>query len=291
MENQLTIIIGLILHGLVYGMLIFLVASGLTLVFGMMDILNFAHASVYMIGAFLCYQLIQWTSNYWIALVVAPFLCGLIGIFIERIFIQKVHAAGHVNELLLTFGIAMVITEVVKWIYGTAPLPVSVPAVLKGSISTWSNVTFPIYRVFILVLSGTVLAFMVLILKKTKLGTSIRACVQDSEMANALGTNVSLVFMTVMGIGSWLAGVAGVIVGPYLSVNPGMYAEMVLDCFVVVAVGGLGSLGGALIASLIVGQIQSFGIIYLPKISIILIYLLMALVFVFKPTGLFGEKE
>jgi len=291
METQLTIIFGLILHGLIYGMLIFLVASGFTLAFGMMDILNFAHASVYMIGAFLCYQIIQWTSNYWIALLVAPVLCGLIGIFMERIFIRKVHAAGHVNELLLTFGIAMVITEVVKWVYGTAPLPISVPPILRGSIPIFRDVTFPVYRAFILVLSCTVLFLMVLILKKTKLGISIRACVQDNEMANALGTNVSLVFMTVMGLGSWLAGVAGVIVGPYLTVNPDMYAQMILDCFVVVAVGGLGSLGGALVASLLVGQIQSFGIIFLPRISLILIYLLMALVFVFKPTGLFGEKE
>jgi branched-chain amino acid transport system permease protein len=291
MENQLSMIPVLFLHGLVYGMLIFLVASGLTLVLGMMDILNFAHASIYMIGAFICYQVIQWTNNFWLALFIAPVLCGFLGILIERGLIRKIHASGHVNELLLTFGLAMVITEVIKLIYGTTPLPVPSPGQLAGSMQLWSDIKYPIYRLFILFLSGMVLAFMFFILKKTRLGISIRACVQDGDMANALGTNVSFVFMTVMGIGAWLAGIAGVIVAPYLSVYSGMFSEMILDCFAVIAVGGLGSLGGAFIASLLVGQIQSFGVIFLPRVSIILIYLLMVLVFVAKPSGLFGKKE
>ena len=291
MEDTLNMIPILVLHGLVYGMLIFLVASGFTLVLGMMDILNFAHASIYMIGAFLCYQIMQWTGNYWLALVVAPVCCGFLGIAMERVFIRKIHASGHVNELLLTFGLAMVIVEVIKLIYGTIPYPVSVPRLLDGSITLLPGTKYPIYRLFILAFSAIVLAGLALILKKTRLGISIRACVQDGVMANALGSNVSLVFMTVMGIGSWLAGLAGVIVGPYLSVYANMWNDMIMDCFVVVAVGGMGSLGGSLIAALLVGQIQSFGIVYVPRISIILIYLLMALVFVIKPSGLMGAKE
>jgi len=292
MESQLSMMIPvLFLHGLVYGMLIFLVASGLTLVMSMMDILNFAHASIYMIGAFICYQIIQWTNSFWLALVVAPLVCALLGILMERGLIRKVHASGHVNELLLTFGLAMVIMEVMKWIYGTNPLPVPVPAQLKQSIQLWSDVKYPSYRLFILVLSAVVLAFMFYLLKRTRLGISIRACVQDGEMAHALGTNVSIVFATVMGIGTWLAGIAGVIVAPYLSVYPGMFSDMILDCFAVIAVGGLGSLGGVLVASLIVGQVQSFGVIFLPSVSIILIYLVMVLVFIVKPSGLFGKKE
>lgn len=291
MENQLNMIPIFFLHGLVYGMLIFLVASGLTLVLGMMDILNFAHASIYMIGAFLCYQLVQWTHNFWLALVIAPLACALLGILIERGLIRRIHASGHVDELLLTFGLAMVITEVIKWIYGTTPLPVSVPARLAGSLPIWFDVKYPVYRLFILVLSGLVLGFMFFLLKKTRLGISIRACVQDGEMADALGTNVSLVFMTVMGIGAWLAGLAGVIIAPYLSVYSDMFADMIMDCFAVIAVGGLGSLGGAFLAALLVGQIQSFGVIFLPRVSLILIYLLMVLVFTIKPSGLFGKKE
>ena len=292
MESQLsTIIPVLFLHGLVYGMLIFLVASGLTLVMSMMDILNFAHASIYMIGAFICYQIIQWTNSFWLALVVAPLVCALLGVLIERGLIRKVHASGHVDELLLTFGLAMVIMEVMKWIYGTNPLPVPVPGLLTRSVQLWSDIQYPSYRLFILVLSLAVLAFLFYLLKKTRLGISIRACVQDGDMASALGTNVSIVFVSVMGIGTWLAGIAGVIVAPYLSVYPGMFSDMILDCFAVIAVGGLGSLGGVLVASLIVGQVQSFGVIFLPTLSIILIYLVMVVIFTLKPSGLFGKKE
>lgn len=291
MENQLNMIPVLFLHGLVYGMLIFLVASGLTLVLGLMNILNFAHASIYMIGAFLCYQMMQWTNNFWLALIVAPVACAFLGIVVERGLIRKAHASGHVDELLITFGLAMVIAEVIKWIYGTTPLPVTAPAQLEGLVHVWSDVNYPIYRLFILALSAIVLGFMFCLLKKTRLGISIRACVQDGEMASALGTNVPLVFMSVMGIGAWLAGIAGVVIAPYLSVYPDMFADMIMDCFAVIAVGGLGSLGGAFIASFLVGQIQSFGVILLPRVSIVLVYLLMVLVFTVKPSGLFGKRE
>jgi len=281
----------LLLHGFVYGMLVFLVASGLTLVLGMMDIINFAHASIYMIGAFLCYQVTQWTSNFWLALLVAPLVCAFLGILLERGLLRKIHGSGQLNELLVTFGIAMVITEVVSWIYGSSPLPVAAPVQLAGSCQLWSGTKYPLYRLFILVLSGVVLAFMFYLLRKTRLGISIRACVEDGTMANALGTNVSFVLMAVMGIGAWLAGIAGVIVAPYLSVYSGMYNDMIMDCFAVIAVGGLGSLGGALIAALLVGQIQSFGVAFMPSISIAIIYLFMVIVFTAKPTGLFGKTE
>jgi branched-chain amino acid transport system permease protein len=291
MDSQLGMIPILFLHGLVYGMLIFLVASGLTLVLGMMDIINFAHASVYMIGAFLCYQVTQWTNNFWLALLVAPLVCAFLGILLERCLLRKIHGSGQLNELLVTFGLAMIITEIVSWVYGSSPLPVAAPVQLAGALQLWSGTKYPLYRLFILVLSGVVLAFMFYLLKKTRLGISIRACVEDGVMANALGTNVSFVLMAVMGIGAWLAGIAGVIVAPYLSVYSGMYNDMIMDCFAVIAVGGLGSLGGSLIAALLIGQIQSFGVAFIPNISIALIYLFMVIVFTAKPTGLFGKKE
>jgi branched-chain amino acid transport system permease protein len=290
-ESQLSMIPILLLHGLVYGMLIFLVASGLTLVLGLMDILNFAHVSIYMVGAFICYQMMQWTNNFWLSLLVAPVACAFLGILIERFIIRRVHGSGHINELLATFGLAMIITEVVSWIYGSNPLPVSAPSQLLGSLHLWSDVQYPIYRLFILALSGVVLVAMFYVLKKTRLGISIRASVQDGVMASALGTNVATVSMVVMGIGAWLAGVAGVIIAPYLSVYPGMYNDMITDCFAVIAVGGLGSLGGAFIAALVVGQVQSFGVIFIPRVALILIYLLMVAVFTFKPNGFFGKKE
>ncbi len=291
MDSQLNMIPVLFLHGLVYGMLVFLVASGLTLVLGMMDIINFAHASIYMIGAFLCYQVVQWTNNFWLSLLTAPLACAFLGILLERGLLRKIHGSGQLNELLVTFGIAMMATEVVTWIYGSSPLPVAAPTQLAGALRLWSGTKYPLYRLFILVLSGVVLAFMFYLLKQTRLGISIRACVEDGVMANALGTNVSLVLMAVMGIGAWLAGIAGVIVAPYLSVYSGMYNDMIMDCFAVIAVGGLGSLGGSLVAALLIGQIQSFGVAFIPNISIVLIYLFMVIVFTAKPTGLFGKKE
>ncbi len=291
MDSQLTIIPILLLHGLVYGMLIFLVASGLTLVLGLMDILNFAHVSIYMIGAFICFQIIQWTNNFWLALILSPVACAFLGVLMDRFLIRKIHGSGHLNELLATFGLAMVITEVINWIYGSTPLSVQTPRQLSGSLQLWSDVQYPIYRLFILSLAGLVLAFLFYILKKTRLGISIRASVEDRDMASALGTNVATVSTVVMGIGAWLAGIAGVIIAPYLSVYPGMYADMITDCFAVIAVGGLGSLGGAFVAALLVGQIQSLGVIFIPRVSIVLIYLLMAAVFTFKPSGLFGKKE
>ncbi len=291
MEIILNMLPVLLLHGLVYGMLIFLVASGLTLIYGMLEVLNFAHASVYMIGGYICYQIIVWTQNFWIALLIAPIFCGALGILIERVFIRKVHKSGHVNELLLTFGLAMVIAEIIEWIYGSAPLPVPGPDSLQASWVLWSKTEYPIYRFFILALSAFVLASISYLFKKTRLGISVRACVQDGEMAGALGTNVAFLYMAVMGIGSWLAGIAGVVVAPYMSIYPNMYADMILDCFVVIALGGLGSLTGALVSSLIVGQIQAFGVILLPQFSLVLIYMLMVVVFVVKPTGMFGAKE
>lgn len=291
MEIILNMVPVLLLHGLVYGMLIFLVASGLTLIYGTLQVLNFAHASVYMIGGYFCYQIIVWTQSFWLALLLAPIFCGVVGIVIERVFIRKVHKSGHVNELLLTFGLAMVIAEIVEWIYGSAPLPVSSPDSLQASWVLWSETEYPIYRFFILALSTCVLASISYLFKKTRLGISVRACVQDGEMAGALGTNVAFLYMAVMGIGSWLAGVAGVVVAPYMSIYPNMYADMILDCFVVIALGGLGSLTGALISSLLVGQIQAFGVILLPQFTLALTYMLMVVVFVAKPTGMFGAKE
>jgi branched-chain amino acid transport system permease protein len=228
-------------------------------------------------------------QHFWFALIAAPVACAFLGILIERFIIRNTwfrtsqRTSGHLRA-------NMVITEVVSWIYGSNPLPVQAPSQLLGSLNFWSGVQYPLYRLFILVLSGMVLAFMFYILRKTRLGISIRASVQDRDMANALGTNVATVSMVVMGIGAWLAGIAGVIVAPYLSVYSGMYGDMIMDCFAVIAVGGLGSLGGAFIASLLVGQVQSFGVIFIPRVSLILIYLLMVVVFALSRMG-FWEEE
>jgi len=278
------------LHGLAYAGLLFLVSAGLTLVFGMMNVLNFAHAAMYMLGAYFSYTLLQATNQFWLSLMVCPILLFVVGALIERFLLRRVHAFGHVHELLLTFGLAYIITEVVKWVWGNFPLAVNIGGFLGDTVEI-VGITYPVYRIFIFVCAVFVGTVMALILYKTRLGIILRAAVNDSEMVNALGFNVPLVFMGVFAFGAALSGFAGVIAGPLLSTYPGMAHEILIDAFVVIVVGGFGSLGGAVIASLIIGELQSFGVLLFPKLSLALVYLLMAAVLIVKPSGLFGEKQ
>jgi branched-chain amino acid transport system permease protein len=278
------------LHGLAYAGLLFLVSAGLTLVFGMMNVLNFAHAAMYMLGAYFSFTLLHVTGQFWLCLLVCPVLLFIIGAIVERFLLRRVHVFGHLHELLLTFGLAYIITELVKWIWGNFPLAVNVGGFL-GETTHVFGILYPVYRIFIFgcaVLVGTAMA---LILYKTRLGIILRAAVNDSEMVNALGFNVPLVFTGVFAFGAALSGLAGVIAGPLLTTYPGMAHEILIDAFVVIVVGGFGSLGGAVVASLLIGELQSFGVLLFPKLSLALVYLLMAAVLIVKPSGLFGEKQ
>jgi branched-chain amino acid transport system permease protein len=278
------------LHGLAYAGLLFLVSAGLTLVFGMMNVLNFAHAAMYMLGAYFSYTLLQATDQFWLSLMVCPILLFVIGALIERFLLRRVHVYGHLHELLLTFGLAYIITELVKWAWGNFPLAVNIGGFLGDTVEI-VGITYPVYRIFIFVCAVFVGSLMALILYKTRLGIILRAAVNDSEMVNALGFNVPRVFMGVFAFGAALSGFAGVIAGPLLSTYPGMAHEILIDAFVVIVVGGFGSLGGAVVASLIIGELQSFGVLLFPKLSLALVYLLMAAVLIVKPSGLFGEKQ
>ncbi|MBU1274900.1 MAG: branched-chain amino acid ABC transporter permease [Proteobacteria bacterium] len=278
------------LHGLVYGMLLFLVASGLTLIFGMMGVLNFAHGALYMMGAYFSWSILQWTGHFWLSLLVAPLVVALAGVIIERFFLRKVHSYGHAHELLLTFGMAYIIEELVKIFWGNEPLLVVLPSLLAGSIPLLGT-QYPVYRLFILGVSLVVFILMFFVLYKTRAGIIVRAAVANKRMVGALGFNVPLVFLVLFGMGAWLAGLAGVIGGPYLITNPAMASTIIIDLFVVVVVGGLGSIQGALIASLLIGQLQSIGILILPQFAIFFEFLLMALVLIFRPHGLLGESK
>jgi branched-chain amino acid transport system permease protein len=278
------------IHGVVYGMLLFLVTAGLTLVFGMMGVLNLAHAGFYMLGAYFAYSVAAWTGNFWISLLVAPLGAAIGGVLVERFLLRKVHAYGHAYELLLTFGVFLVIGEVVKWFWGNSPVPVAVPLSLTGS-TTILGATYPYYRLFILLCGIIVLLVMAAIIMKTRIGIIVRAAVSDAEMVGALGTNVTLVFLGVFAIGSAFAGLAGAIAGPFLGTNPAMGFDILMDAFVVIVIGGFGSILGALVASLMIGVLQSFGILILPKFALVFQFVLMALVLIIRPTGLFGDKE
>jgi branched-chain amino acid transport system permease protein len=278
------------IHGLVYGMLLFLVASGLTLVFGMMGVLNLAHAGFYMLGAYLAYFVVVWSGNFWLSLLIAPICVGIAGAFVERFLLRKVHVYGHAFELLLTFGVFLVIGEVVKWFWGNSPIPVPVPPSLSGFVMIM-GAKYPHYRLFILGCGIVVLLFMAAFILKTRIGITIRAAVSDAEMVDALGVNVPWVFLGVFAVGAALAGIGGVIAGPFLSTYPGMGFDILLDTFVVIVVGGFGSLLGALVASIMIGELQSYGILILPKFALVFQFILMAVVLIARPTGLFGEKE
>ena len=278
------------IHGLAYGMVLFLVASGLTLIFGMMGILNIAHAAFFMLSAYFSYQVVVWTGSFWLALLLAPIAIGLLGALVERFLLRKIHALGHTAELILTVGIMFVIMGAVKIFWGTESLFVSVPKFLGGLISI-GGMDYPIYRLFIILLTILVLTFLGLILYKTRLGMVVRAAVSDPDMVNALGINVPLLFMFVFGVGSCLAGVAGVAIAPILSVFPGLADQMGMDSFIVVIVGGFGSLGGAFLVAIICGILSSYGVQFLSQLAPVLMFAFMAVVLAFKPMGFFGERE
>ena len=278
------------LHGLAYAGLLFLVSSGLTLVFGMMNVLNFAHASFYMLGAYLGYSIMKFSGSFWLALVISPLVVLTLGALVEKFLLRRVHANGHIHELLLTFGLAYIIQEAVKFIWGTMPQAMTVTGFLAGSV-TLMGTTYPVYRLVIFVMSLAVGILMALVLYKTRIGIIVRAAVDDSDMVGALGINVPFYFMGVYAMGAALSAFAGVVAGPLLSVFPGMAESILIDAFVVIVVGGMGSLAGAVLASLIIGELQSFGVIWFPDFSMVLIYLLMAAVLVVKPGGLLGEKK
>jgi branched-chain amino acid transport system permease protein len=277
------------LHGVVSGMLLFLVASGLTLVFGMMGILNIAHAGFYMLGAYLAYTTVHLTGHFWLSLLIAPLLVGALGDLIERFLLRRIHAFGHAYELLLTFGLFFMIGEAVRWIWGSNPLQVPVPAGLSGSIPFLGS-QYPVYRLFILTVSALICLGMALALLRTRIGIVIRSAVSDGEMVAALGVNTPLVSLGVFTVGSALAAVAGVIAAPFLQADPSMGAVILTDLFVIIVIGGFGSLLGALLASLMIGELQSFGILWFPEFALVFQFLLMAGVLIVRPQGLFGEK-
>jgi branched-chain amino acid transport system permease protein len=222
-------------------------------------------------------------------LLLAPVLVALAGSLAERFLLRPVHAAGHLFELLLTIGLSLVMLEIVKWSWGTEPLPVALPESLSGTVQIFGS-TYPVYRLFIFGFGSIVVIVLAGVLFKTNLGMIVRAAIDDPEMVSSLGTNTPLVFNLVFSLGAGLAGMAGVIAGPILGIYPGMAQVMGLDVFVVVVVGGLGSLFGAILASFMIGELQSFGVLLFPRFSLILIFLLMAVVLSIKPQGMFGEK-
>ena len=307
-----------LLNSLSYGLLLFMLTSGLTLIFSMMGVLNFAHASFYMLGAYFAYQT-GLHIGFWPALFVAPVIVGILGATTERFGLRTVHKFGHVAELLFTFGLAYVIEEVVHLIWGRAPVDYRVPAELDFTLFTLYTTQYPAYRGFMMLVSVGMLLVLYLVLTRTRIGLVIQASLSHPEMVESLGHNVPRVFMLVFAGGTALAGLAGVIGGNAFITEPGMATAVGSIVFVVVVFGGMGSLGGAFLASLIIGALQTFSVALdysmldvLAKIGIhieptslwhgfwsitisqtapVLPYLLMVLMLIVRPRGLMGTRE
>jgi len=285
--SSLSIYAAQALHGLVYGMLLFLVGSGLSLVFGLMRILNVAHAAFYMLGAYVAYSIVAASGSFWLALLIAPLVLGVLGGFVEKYLVRPVSEAGHAYELILTFGLFYMAGEAVLWIWGSYPLQVPAPDVLNGSLPLL-GARYPVYRLFIRATSVIVCIGMAYVLLRTRAGMIIEAAVSDGEMLGALGVNINMVRMCVFGAGSALAAFAGVIAAPFLQANPTMGSMILIDAFAVVVLGGFGSLLGALVAALVIGQVQSFGIFLVPSLAGFLPFVFMLLVLTLRPQGFRG---
>tara|TARA_R110001592_G_scaffold19116_5_gene78673 strand:+ start:19675 stop:20625 length:951 start_codon:yes stop_codon:yes gene_type:complete len=306
------------LNGLVTGLLLFMLASGLTLIFSMMGVLNFAHASFYMLGAYFAYSISLYTG-FWPALIVAPVLVGVLGALVERYGLRRVHKSGHVAELIFTFGLAFLIEEAVQFFWGRATKDYRSPDILDFPLFTLFGQNFPAYKAFMIFISIAIFIALYFVLTRTRIGIIIQAAITHPHTVGNLGHNVPLIFMAVFGVGTGLAGLAGVIAGPVLTTFPGMAMVLGSIVFVIVVIGGLGSLAGALVASLLIGLLQSYAIasdlgmpdllnwlgvsferdhplndiwrLTLPQIAPILPYLLLVLVLIFRPSGLFGKRE
>ena len=307
-----------LLNGFVYGMLLFMLASGLTLIFSMMGVLNFAHAGIYMIGAYLAFESSR-LIGFWAALIIAPLVCGAIGAAIEIYGLRRAHQNGHIAELLFTFGLFFIIERGVQMAWGMLPVPYRVPAGLDFPLFSQYGINFPAYRAFMLLVAGGMLLAIWLLLTRTRIGLIIQASLTHPSMVSALGHNVPRVFTIVFAGGCFLAGLAGVIGGNYQVTEPGMAAALGPIVFVVVVFGGLGSLAGCFIASIVVGMVQTFAVVIdaslasmlgglvswvgtdnlageilavpVSRIGPLLPYAMMVLMLLFRPRGLMGTRD
>ena len=307
-----------LLNGLSYGLLLFMLSSGLTLIFSMMGVLNFAHASFYMLGAYFAYSVTE-LIGFWPALIIAPLLVGLLGAAFEKYCLRRVHKFGHVPELLITFGLSYILLEMVQLVWGRSSVDYRVPAELSGPLFTLFGTQFPIYRGFMMLVALLMLLAVWLLLTRTRIGLVIQAALTHPETVESLGHNVPRVFMMVFGGGAALAGLAGVIGGNAFVTEPGMAATVGSVIFVVVVVGGMGSLAGAFLASLLIGIVQTFAVaidsslmgaaqmlggnvtpqtfgyailkLKISQIAPIMPYVFLVLILIFRPKGLLGKRE
>jgi branched-chain amino acid transport system permease protein len=278
-----------ILNSVQYGLLLFLVASGLTLIFGIMGVINLAHGSFYMIGAYLAFTLSSLTGSLWLAIPIGIVLAAALGLVLEWALISRLYRRDHLYQVLLTFGLILIFEELRSIIVGDDVHSVAIPAVLSASLPLTETLSYPVYRLFISAVCLLLAVLMYLTIQKTRFGMMIRAAAANPEMATSLGLDIRWIHALVFAAGVALAAFAGMVAAPVSSVFPGMGGQVLIVCFVIVVIGGIGSLKGALIAALLIGFVDTFGKVLVPDFASIAVYLLMAVVLLFRPSGLFGR--
>ena len=305
---SLILFIEQLLNGIQFGIMLFLMSAGLTLIFGVMGLINLAHGSFYMIGAFAAAIIAGLTGSFWLALIASLFAAAISGVLIEILIIRRLYRRNHLDQVLATFALILLLSEGVRWLFGAFPLYLNIPSSLDGSIVLPFNIIYSKYRMFI-ILTGIVIAIgLYLLISKTRLGIRIRAGQNDRQMISALGVDITKLYTIVFAIGAALAGLAGAMIGAIQSVEVGMGEPVLILAFVVIIIGGIGSIKGAFIGSILVGVTDTLGRILLPNflnlfmdpanatsmgssIGSMLIYILMASILLIKPSGLFGKNE
>jgi branched-chain amino acid transport system permease protein len=278
-----------ILNGLSFSMLLFLIAAGFTLIFGLMKIINIAHGSFYLLSAYIGLSILQKTGSFLLAAVVSSVAAMVLGVAMQSLFLRRLYMK-ELQQVLLTFGFVLIIADVCLWIWGGNPLALPKPSFLKGSI--WiGTLVFPTYRLFVILVGVLGAVGLWIFQEKTKYGAIVRAGVDDEEMLRGSGINIQMVFSAVFGLGALLAGLGGIIGGPFVGVFPGVDISMLLLALVVVIIGGVGSLKGAFVGSLFVGLVDNFGKALFPELSLFTLFAPMAIVLGIRPTGIFGRKE
>src|ERR1700733_6030437 len=278
-----------LLNGLVYGVLLFLMAAGLSLIFGLMNVVSLAHGSFFMLGAFFGLAIFKASGSFWLALVLAPIPVIALGVLMELLFLRPLYKRGHIDQVLLTFGFTFVFLDLVQTTWGRMVQRLPAPQTLQGIVHIGAGV-FSAYRLFLIGFGFAIALLLWLFLERSRIGAMVRAGVDDAAMAAGLGANVPALFTGIFGAGVALAAVGGVAAGPVLGLYPGMDTEILIPAFIVIVIGGMGSLRGAFVGSLLIGEIDTFGKAYFQSIALFLIYLAMTAVLLIRPQGLFGIK-
>jgi branched-chain amino acid transport system permease protein len=296
------------LNGVQFGLILFLIAAGLTLVFGVMDFINLAHGVQYMVGAYLVAAFSTWTGSFGWALLLALPSALVFGLLLEVLVFRHLYDRDHLDQVLATFGVILFLNQGVKFVWGAAPLSVPVPELLSGSVEIANGLLYPVYRLAIIAAGLVVAALLYVLVNHTRVGMLVRAGASNASMVSALGVNIQRLFMIVFGFGAMLAGFAGAMVAPILSVEPGMGDNILILAFVVIVIGGIGSIRGAFLAALLIGLVDTVGRTFAPNllrlvldpaaasqtgraIAPMLIYIFMAAVLFFRPSGLFPVKR